>query len=645
MANTAGLRGFVVWFDDASARRFRPGVESKVAAARGAVAGPGFGAYVRARSAVPGHRCAPHEGRPLVRDDAIVVFWGWIANRAEIADRIGRPELRCATEEALLLAAYGRWGRRFPEMVEGEFSLALFDRWDGSVLAARDALGLKKSFALRTGRRTWVSSHLELLFAFLGRTAELDREQIGRAIHHGGFPGDPSLTLYRGVSQLPPGHLTFYPSCGAQRTVRYWRPQARAEKVRDEAAAAQRFAAVLRRNVEAALPAYGPVLVELVDSLDASSVVAFAASVLSAHGRLDRLTTISTIDPEHDPDASAAEFAVWAEEGLAHATFELDSESRLEDLVGRATPEALGLQTLRAGDRQRLHALGAHVCLTGEGVGKVLGRTGSPRFVADLFWGRDWRSWWRAIAAFSAGQRYGVLELLRLSLRRSFTRVHSVPPWLTAPETIGDDSAAEPVFDLPARQSLLDGLGRVAANVHDEPWGPIEHRHPLLGRSLVEHVLHLPWDRLIQPGRTQVIQRRAVSEILPSRLRDRTGSAERPPGLARRLGSLTRREPRLRGRWLGDLGVVDPGRFVAALDRVAHGSVGAHHQAVVTAAAFELWLEANQGEMVIDAAALEPLARWAVRASDGNWMPVGSGVERRVCQAMEETLDAQMGSV
>ncbi len=648
------IHGFVVWFDASDENRLESPVTVLVDGVSRAVVGQGFGLYARPRGSGVGI-----EGPEVFRSEShprdLAVSWGWIANRVEIANRLGHPELADADDEVLLLAAYRRWGHALCEHLEGEHSWVVLDPARGVVHAARDALGLKRCYYLCQGKRTWIASNLELLFTILGHTPDLDVAALSRTLRHGFFHDDPGTTIYRGVQQLLPGHVATFNGGGPPRQERWWsfqnhdgiRPGSTAARDSDE-----RFRELLTRGVESALPTHGPVLAELSGGRGSSSVVALAAWSLGERHERDRLHTISYIQPSHDIDERPFQRDLYRQYGLANSAFELEEALRPEDLIGQTCLGPHNFQTLRPADRQHLLSLGSHVCLTGQGGDAMLG---GFQAVADPPPTGRWRRLWRALSAFADDRGSSLIELLRIAPGRSFSGPPAPPPWLIMESLsiAAEDQAAgtHELLDLPTGHDLYTSL---SPHTHDDPRSEIEYRAPLLNRSLVELVLRMPREQPPRSTTGRAIQRRALHDILPSSIRDRQHRGDITVGMEQRFRTLQGARARIRqGRWLADLGILEPKLFTAALDRAFDGLVDRDAHPLLAAATFELWLEANQGLPTFNASSSDlsrsdPMAQWAATscrlgqpADSPNAMTTTGG--RGPTQAQQQSM--QLGGV
>jgi len=581
------LHGFVVWFDSEPASCFSDPLQIQSVGCEDMLLGTGFGIYNRT---IAVGTCDAQ--RPLVDDFAVVAHRGWLGNREDLVRRLARPELAGATDAALLLSAYASWGVRFPASIEGEISFVILDRRSGKVLAARDALGLKKIYYFRQGRRTWITSVLPMLFAFLGYVPDLDVEQVARSIGKNFFPEDLTSTIYRGVKQSLPAFTLCFDGINEPCATRYWRPESVAEiACADDREYDERFRDVFARAVNGALPLAGPFSVELSGGLDSSSVAAVAG--MAFKDATQRLTTVSYINPRGDIDEREYQRDLYTLHGLPNQTFGMDTRLRFTHFRGQFSLGMQTIQPLLSDDRLRLEGLGP-VCLTGQGGDLVLANFSQPGFLADLFWSGQLKRWWRAMSSFASTVNAGIWPMLRTSLRRDFSLSQPLPYWLSkgrhtfVPEV-------ERVFRLPARADIFSALTRLIPHAPDDARG-IEYRHPILARSLVTFMLRLPWEQLVQPSRSRLIQRRAHRDILPVSIRERQSKGDFTMGAIHSYRSILTQHPGILAvPRLVEMGIVDGDKFSPALERALHGLADRDMNTLFAAVSYECWLQANDG--------------------------------------------------
>jgi asparagine synthase (glutamine-hydrolysing) len=110
-----------------------------------------------------------------------IVFNGECYNFAELRtelEALGRRFVSsCDTE--VILAAYLEWGEQSIQRLRGMFAIALFDSRDGSLLLARDRLGIKPLYYSVSGGRLLFASEVRAMLASGAVARKLDRRALG----------------------------------------------------------------------------------------------------------------------------------------------------------------------------------------------------------------------------------------------------------------------------------------------------------------------------------------------------------------------------------------------------------------------------------------------------------------------------------
>lgn len=144
--------------------------------------------------------------RPFLSTDGrwVLLFNGEIYNFRALRDDLSTEwDFRSAGDTEVLLAGLLRRGTSWLERVHGMYAFVLVDREEGSVLAARDPLGIKPLFCRMDGSR--VIAMGSTLRSVRGARPDLNEDALRQAVLFG-TPIDRS-TADRGVSQLPPGAM------------------------------------------------------------------------------------------------------------------------------------------------------------------------------------------------------------------------------------------------------------------------------------------------------------------------------------------------------------------------------------------------------------------------------------------------------
>ena len=223
--------------------------------------------------------------QPMVDPDTgcVLVFNGEIYNfealRRELSSQGLRFTSRSDTEVALKLLA--RQGAAGLARMRGMFTIALWDPRDGSVLLARDRLGIKPLYVATRrssdGRPiTLFASELRALLA----SGQIERhiDPVGLASYlHNGFVVGP-YTIVRDVMLLPPGtsmRLRVGQLPEAPRA--FWTLPRYAPA--NEQASVKRLGETLEEAVRLHLVSDGPLGVFLSGGIDSSALAALAARV------------------------------------------------------------------------------------------------------------------------------------------------------------------------------------------------------------------------------------------------------------------------------------------------------------------------------------------------------------------------------
>lgn len=222
-------------------------------------------------------------GQPMVDPGLglVGVFNGCIYNYREL-----REELRAAGHQffshgdtEVVLKAYAQWGLDFVHHLVGMFAVAIAERDTGTLVLARDRLGIKPLYLAERPGVVRFASTLPALLAGGDVDTTIDPVALAQYLtFHSVVPAP--RTILRGVSKLPPATVRVYQPGGTVRDHVYWDPAFTRSPEREswsaqdwqDALAASLATAVRRRMV-----ADVPVGVLLSGGLDSSLVVALLA--------------------------------------------------------------------------------------------------------------------------------------------------------------------------------------------------------------------------------------------------------------------------------------------------------------------------------------------------------------------------------
>lgn len=505
--------------------------------------------------------------------DVWTVFNGEIFNYIEL-----RAELEAAghvfytrSDTEVIVHLYDRHGDRFVEYLNGQFAIALWDARRQRLVLARDRAGIRPLFHVRAQGRTWFASEVKALLAALPQCASIDPAGLVQTFTF--WSTLEPQTIYRDVQSLPPGCLLAIESDGSETLRRYWDwtfPDAvdsapvREPRSVDQAAAELRE--LLVDAVRLQLRADVPVGAYLSGGLDSSGIVAMIRGFTQTPVR-----TFSVAFEDGEFDESEHQMAMVRHLGTDHTTLRCtrrdigDAFPRLirhtETPVLRTAPVPLML--LAGSVREQ----GYKVVLTGEGADEVFGGY-------DLFKEAKIRRFWAGqpdsrMRPLLLQRLYGYLEnspVRNPAFAQSFFGqgmehlqrpifAHT-PRWATSqralaflsPElraSVGDWNPLDAYErTLPAEISSWSGLARdqyveaksLLAGYLLSSQGDrvamassIEGRVPYLDHRVIEFANRLPASFKIRGMTEKYILRRALADLLPQEILQRTKQPYRAP--------------------------------------------------------------------------------------------------------------------
>lgn len=557
----------------------------------------------------------PEGVQPIASEDGrlrIIVngqFYDFARIRAELEARGHRFRTRSDSEIALHL--YEDLGAGCLEQLRGQFAFVIWDEETGRLFAARDRFGMKPLFYAEHRGVLYLASEAKALFA-----AGVPRGWDERGVYHWlvACP-DERRSLFRGIRQVPPGHVLRAGS-GPVRVERYWDLPTSPKGGRSAGRASLAFADAVARTRELTeeairlrMVAGVPVGCLISGGLDSSSVLAVAATCTNAPVAA---FTVGFERREFDESDGAREATAAA--NADHTVVTL-SDADLADHFADAVRHAETLQYNTHGAARYLLArqvreAGYRSVMAGEGAD-------------EAFFGYEFL---RA-AAGAGGGGLGPRKILRSlsgllrSPRRHHPTLAAVSPWLarlalllpTPPSLFtrlsgglgliqsvcsrdflhgfeGYDpyrtyyrrckEAAALSRREPARQLLYLWLHSIFVNYHmaadrlDMAHG-VEVRLPFLDHHLFEYLNSLPLALLNDHPREKHLLREAVRPHIPDAVYDRVKRPFMAPSAVGVGGALHDfLQDTLRGEALKAVPFVDAGAVGRVLDGLGGVGVG-----------------------------------------------------------------------
>jgi asparagine synthase (glutamine-hydrolysing) len=518
-----------------------------------------------------------------------VVYNGCIYNYRELRAELTTYGYRFFSHSDIEVIgkAYHRWGTACVEHLLGMFAFAVAERDSGTVVLARDRLGIKPLYLAETPTRLRFASTLPALL----EAGDVDTSIDTVALHHYlSFHSvvPPPRTILTGIRKLPPATVRTIHADGTGTEHRYWRPShSRRAEHHDMSARdwADEVLASLRRAVRRRMVADVPVGVLLSGGLDSSVVVA-----LLAEGGQHGLRTFS-VGFESSGGESGDEFQysdIVAEHFATDHQKIMVSTDRLLPSVDKAI--AAMSEPMVSHDCVAFYLLSAEVSRS---VTVVQSGQGAD----EIFAGYDW---YPPLADVPREQAVGAYS--RVFVDRPHDELATIlePRWMLDHDASGEFIAEH--FAAPDAASTLDAALRLDSSIMlaDDPvkrvdnmtmaWG-LEARVPFLDHELVELAAACPPELKLADGGKGVLKR-ASRDVVPDSIIDRPKGYFPVPAIRHLSGALLDRvrdalhEPAAKERGLIRGDYVQRGLAAPNEARTTLGS-----NALWQVALLEMWLQ------------------------------------------------------
>ena len=446
--------------------------------------------------------------QPLFSEDGSIAACanGEIYNYPELRASLTSAghSFRTTSDLEVLVHLYEEHGSGLWSRLTGDFAAVIVDNRSGTVLLARDRLGIRPLYLAQIGERLAFCSEIRPLLAVCPGLASPSDAGLALYLQHG-FVKAP-LTAFAGVYKLNPGTQLVIRD-GRVSELRYWDMPERPDRPDINRPALDRDDAVARlsRLLGAAVQrqgtaADGPVGVSLSGGLDSSAVTALHQA------SAQRPITAFTV---HFPAAEDAPQSEWAaasrltrQLGIEHVAVDVTAQSYRESAARaiETLEEPIVDPTSALLDRisEAAAARGIRVLLAGEGADELF--AGYPQYRRSMAGERLWRGGRRLLKG--AGAPWP--QRLRLP--------GDVPSELPLTSVLGRSDAA--IADLVRSRATTREPEGTATELlcrygREDLWGfvsstllargdkmymanSVEGRYPFLDHRVVEYGLSLP---------------------------------------------------------------------------------------------------------------------------------------------------------
>ncbi|MEW6031423.1 MAG: asparagine synthase (glutamine-hydrolyzing) [Bacillota bacterium] len=470
--------------------------------------------------------------QPMANEDGTIqlVYNGEVYNfrelRAELAAAGHR--FRTDSDSEVVLHAYEEYGTGCFERFNGMWSLALADLPRRRLILARDHFGIKPLYYASTARRLLFASEIKAILQDPEfRTSPCDQiiyEYLAYGLHD-----HRDETFFEGVLRLPAASYAVVDD-GGMSVRAYWTPRLTTDGNADPAEFRRLFREAVRRRLVADVPLGAC----LSGGLDSTSIVRVMNELLEAQDRDAgsmgaRLQTFSAVfdgDPIDERDyIEEAVQGTRAEPNYIHPTPH-EFVTELESFVWHQEEPTVSTGPYAQWRVMRGASEKVKVLLDGQGGDELLAGYVPYHavYLRQLLRERRFGLWLRE--AWAAKDVLWPLVRRRLLERSPRRRIDE-------PGLIRDEfraSVAEP-RDLRPQADLKDRLLRdltlyslpclLRYEDKNSMAFSMESRVPFLDQELVEHILSLPPEAIISSGWSRAVFRKAMSGIIPEKIRRR----------------------------------------------------------------------------------------------------------------------------
>ena len=499
------------------------------------------------------------------RETLWIIYNGEAFNYPELRESLLKKGHRFSTgtDTEVVLHLYEEYGPRSLSMINGQFSLAIWDSVRQELFLARDRMGIRPLYYTRSNGRLIFASEVKSILAVTG-TRPLNMEGMAQVFTfwttlHG-------RTVFEGIEELPPGHSLTVKQ-GDMVRERYWSLPYHPEKNHIVPAdAADELRELLADAVRIRLRADVPVGSYLSGGLDSSII-----SMLIATRFNNRLRTFSMKFQEEAFDESTYQDELTAYLGVDHRSITIENQQirklfprtiwHCETPVLRTAPVPLYILS------GLVHSEGFRVVLSGEGADEILGGYNIFKEAkVRRFWGREPDSAGRPLLLErlypyifnNPGRgRHFLRQFFKVSPQDLDNPLFShMIRWENSRKNLGFLSderlhslgAYDPLDDLlrqlPADFHLRDPLEKAQvlemeiflANYLLSSQGDrvamahsVELRHPFLDYRVVDFAFRLPVGLKIQGLNEKYLLKRAFKDMIPERVGTRAKKPYRAP--------------------------------------------------------------------------------------------------------------------
>ena len=216
-----------------------------------------------------------------------IVHNGEIYNYVEIKESLAKKGYRFQTQSdtEVIAAAYDCYKEECVQHFDGMFAFVIWDEQEQQLFAARDRFGEKPLYYFFDGEQLLFASEIKALWA-AGIPKAWNHLMLLSFVANGHTQNaaDPSLTFYKDIRSVPPGHYATYQLQNHEWNVHlYWDLDKLASVQISEADAIEKFQHLFTASVQKRLRSDVAIGTSLSGGLDSSFIVAASSKLQAAN--------------------------------------------------------------------------------------------------------------------------------------------------------------------------------------------------------------------------------------------------------------------------------------------------------------------------------------------------------------------------
>lgn len=221
--------------------------------------------------------------QPMQNEDRRItmVCNGEIYNYRELREELAAKGhvFRSQTDVEVILHLYEECGLSFPDKLNGQFAIALYDDRNKCLILVRDQMGICPLFYTSLGGRVVFASEIKAILEYPEVPRRLNLKAVDQLMN---FPGIVSpVTFFEGIHSLAPGHMLVVTPEKGMEDLEYWDLQyPEEEEDRGEAYYVERLRELLKDAISRRLIADVPIGFYVSGGLDSSVVACYIGKFL-----------------------------------------------------------------------------------------------------------------------------------------------------------------------------------------------------------------------------------------------------------------------------------------------------------------------------------------------------------------------------